>query len=239
MVSQDLEYRQGEATFQGFLIYDTAYHGSRPGIVIFHDERGLGFYEKARAQQLASMGYVVFAADVYGKGIRPQTLEAVRQETDRLAADRVLMRLRANAALSVLKSLPEVDPRKIAALGYGFGGLAALELARSGADLAGVAVFYGRLDASSKASERNIKGKVLVLTGADDPYIPWRQVTAFQEEMRQAGVDWQLIVYGGAVHGFANPDAGYDKAAGAAYDRQIDKRSFVALKYFLTELFED
>jgi len=125
----------------------------------------------------------------------------------------------------------------MAAIGYCFGGTAALELARSGANIAAVISFHGGLDTPTPEDAKSISGKVLVLHGGDDPFVPFDQVRTFEDEMRQAKVDWQLVTYGGAVHAFTIPDAGNDKTKGAAYDRKADKRSFEAMQVFFKEVF--
>ena len=141
------------------------------------------------------------------------------------------------AALDVLRSQPQCDPKRIAAIGYCFGGTCVLELARSGADVLGVVSFHGGLSTANPADAKNIHGKVLVLHGGDDPHVPPKEVEAFEEEMRAAGVDWQLVAYGGAVHAFTNPAAGNDKSRGAAYNATADRRSWEAMRVFLTEIF--
>jgi dienelactone hydrolase len=151
--------------------------------------------------------------------------------------DRSLLRARANAGLDVLRKNPMVDPKRIVAIGYCFGGTAVLELARSGADLAGVVSFHGGLATPSPDDAKNIKGKVLVLTGADDPAVKPEQVIAFEDEMSRASVDWHLVSYGNAVHGFTNPANGTDNAKGAAYNEKADKRSWRAMKDFFEEIF--
>ena len=147
------------------------------------------------------------------------------------------MRSRAQAGLDVLISQPLVDAKRVAAIGYCFGGGTVLELARSGVDIAGVVSFHGNLDTPRPEDAKNIKAKVLVLHGADDPFVPEKDVSAFQEEMRQAKVDWQMVIYGGAVHSFSNPNSGDDPSTGAAYDARADKRSWEAMRLFFGELF--
>jgi dienelactone hydrolase len=211
--------------------------GRRPGIIVVHEWNGLDDYARSRADQLARLGYLAFAADMYGKGVRPKTQEEAARLAGALRDDRKLMRDRMGAALRYLKEHPLVDPRRTAAIGYCFGGTAVLELARSGADLAGVVSFHGGLDTPASQNGRGIMAKVLVLHGADDPLVPPDQVTAFQEEMRRLGADWQMTVYGGAVHRFTNPAAGRDRTKGLAYDEKADRRSWEAMKIFLLELF--
>jgi dienelactone hydrolase len=199
---ESVEYKQGEAVLDGYIAYDAALKGKQPGVVIVHDWMGVSDYVKMRAEQLAKFGYVAFVADIYGKGVRPKNTSEASQQAGKFRADRTLMRARAQAALDRLKQDPRVDIGRIAAMGYCFGGGAVLELARSGADLAGVISFHGNLDTPNPDDAKNIKGKVLVLHGADDPYVPAAQVEAFQTEMRKANVDWQFVAYGGAVHAF-------------------------------------
>ena len=145
---------------------------------------------------------------------------------------------RAQAGLEVLREHPLCDSPRIAVIGYCFGGGVALELARSGADTAGVVSFHGSLSTPDPGDAKNIKAKVLVLHGADDPHVSMKDVTAFQEEMRTAGVDWQMILYGGAVHAFTSPDAGDDPSRGAAYNAKADRRSWEAIKHFFAEIFK-
>ena len=225
-----IEYKQGDAVLEGYIAYDDAFKGQRPGVLIVHDWLGAGHYVRARAQQLSSLGYVAFAADIYGKGIRPTDAKEAAKVSGLYKNDRTLLRLRTNAGLDILRSHPRVDPDKLGAMGYCFGGMAVLELARSGSSVAGVVSFHGNLDTPDPNDAKNIKGKVLVLHGAEDPVVPPAQVVAFQNEMRSAGIDWQMNYYSGALHNFTNPEV-------KSYQRQADKRSFEAMKLFFHEVF--
>lgn len=235
--TQVVEYRHGNAVLEGYLAYDDAIQAKRPGVIVVHEWTGIGDYVKQRTEQLAKLGYVAFAADIYGKGIRPKNPKDAGAQAAIYRGDRQLMRDRAKAGLAVLQKHPLTDARRIAAIGYCFGGSTVLELARSGAPVAGVVSFHGNLDTPNPADAKNIKGKVLVLHGASDPLVPEEQVQAFQKEMADANVDWQMVSYGGAVHSFTNPDAGNDKSDGVAYDRQADRRSFAAMRLFFSEIF--
>lgn len=235
--TQVVEYKDGNTVLEGYLAYDDAVKVRRPGVLVVHEWTGLGDYVKRRAEQLAKLGYVAFAADIYGKGIRPTKPEEARAQTDIYRKDRQLMRRRAAAGLAVLQKNALTDAQRIAAIGYCFGGGVVLELARSGAPIAGVVSFHGNLDTPNPADAKNIKAKVLVLHGADDPIVPQDQVAAFEKEMREAAVDWQLIAYGGAVHGFTNPDSGNDASKRLAYNEKADRRSFAAMQQFFTEIF--
>ncbi len=232
-----IEYKQGDTVLEGYLAWDDAKTVKRPGILVVHEWTGLGPYVKRRAEMLAKLGYVAFAADIYGKGIRPSTPAEAAKTAAIYKDDRALMRARARAGLNVLKAQKLVDPHRLAAIGYCFGGTTVLELARDGADLQGVVSFHGGLATPVPQDAANIKGKVLALHGADDPYVKADEVAAFQDEMRQAGVDWQMNIYGGAVHGFTNPDNGTDNSKGAAYNEKADKRSWEAMKLFFKEIF--
>jgi dienelactone hydrolase len=231
-----IEYKQDNTTLEGYLAGD-AEAGKRPGILIVHDWMGLGKFAMAKADELARLGYVALAADIYGQGVRPANAKEAGAQAGKFKNDRALLRARILAALDVLKKNEHIDQKRIAAIGYCFGGTTVLELARSGADIAGVVSFHGGLDTPTPGDAKNIKCKVLVLHGADDPYVPAKDVAAFEDEMTKAGVDWQLIKYSGAVHAFTNPDAGTDNSKGAAYNERADKRSWEAMKQFFAEIF--
>ncbi len=233
-----VEYKHGDTLLEGYLAYDDGITGKRPGVLVVHEWTGLGPYVKMRAEQLAKLGYVAFGIDMYGKGIRPKTPEEAAKQAGVHRADRPLMRARANAGLEVLKQHALVDGKCTAAIGYCFGGGTVLELARSGADMAGVVSFHGNLDTPNPADAKNIKAKVLVLHGADDPFVTREQVMAFQDEMRKGGVDWQMVIYGGAVHSFTNPESGNDPSKGVAYNEKADRRSWEAMKLFFGEIFK-
>lgn len=232
-----VEYSDGETKLEGYLAYDPALKGKRPGVVVFHEWMGLGPYEKSRAEQLAKLGYVAFAGDIYGKGVRPATNDAAAAEAGKYRGNRPLLRRRVRAALDELKKRSVVDPARTAAIGYCFGGGAALELARSGAALSGAASFHGSLDTTMPAAPGAVKARIAVYHGADDPYVSSAAVAGFEAEMRAAGADWQLTAYGGAVHRFSNPSAGSDVKSGAAYDEKADRRSWAALQSFFAEIF--
>lgn len=232
-----VEYTHGDTVLEGYLAYDDAVEGKRPGVLVVHEWWGLNPYIKKRAEQLAGLGYIAFAADIYGKGKRASTSEEASALAGVYNKDRHLMRSRAQAALEVLRNHSLVDAGRLAAIGYCFGGTTVLELARSGAALAGVASFHGGLSTPYPEDAVNIKGKVLAMHGADDPFVNAEQVAVFQEEMRKAGVDWQMILYGGAVHSFTNPASGNDPSKGVAYNEKADRRSWEAMKLFFKEIF--
>lgn len=230
-----VEYQDGDQTCEGFLAWDDAAKGKQPGVVVVHEWMGLGDYAKERATKLAGLGYVAFAADIYGKGIRAKDAREAGQLAGKYKGDLPLLRSRTRAAFDTLAKNPRVDPAKIFAIGYCFGGTAALELARSGAPLAGVVSFHGGLATKDPSDAKNVRCRVLALHGAADPYVPPAEVAAFQKEMDDAKVDWQLVFYSGAVHAFTNPGAGNDPSKGAAYDAKADRRSWEAMKAFFAE----
>jgi dienelactone hydrolase len=236
--TKPIEYKQGDTTLEGWVAYDDAFKGPRPGVLIVHQWLGVTDYEKKRAEMIAQLGYVAFCADIYGKGVRPQNTQEAGAQAGKYKSDRPLLRARVNAGLEALRRQPLVDPKHVAAIGYCFGGTTVIELARSGADVAGVVSFHGGLDSPTPADGKNIKGKLLVCHGADDPYEKPEDLAAFESEMRNNGVDWQLIKYGGAVHSFTQPMAGNDNSKGAAYNEKADKRSWAAMKQFLAEVFK-
>lgn len=237
--TRTVEYKQGDTTLEGFVAWDDGLKGARPGVLVVHQWMGLTDYEKHRAEMLAQLGYVAFCADIYGQGIRPKnTQEAGALAGKYKGGDRQLLRARVNAGLDALRQQPLVDPKRIAAIGYCFGGTTVLELARSGAELNGVVSFHGGLDAPNPADGKNIKCKVLVLHGADDPFSSPQDIAALENEMRQGGVDWQLVKFGGAVHAFTQPLAGNDNSKGAAYNEKADQRSWEYMKGFFNEIFK-
>jgi len=236
--TEPVEYKDGTVTLEGYLAYDEASKERRPAIIVAHDWMGVGPNVKEKAEMLAKLGYVAFAADIYGKGVRPANMKEASSLAGKYKDDRKLMRSRINAALDLIKMHMLVDAKKISAIGYCFGGTVVLELARSGANIAGVVSFHGGLGTPNPADAKNIRGKVLVLHGADDPFVPPAEVKAFEEEMRSAKVDWQMISYGNAVHSFTNPEAGSDNSRGAAYNEKADRRSWQAMKNFFAEIFK-
>ncbi len=236
--TQTVEYKDGGTVLEGYLAFDESVKGKRPAVMVVHEWMGITDYTKRRCEELAKMGYVAFAPDIYGKGIRPKTPQEAGAQAGKYKNDRNLMRSRVNAGLSWLQKHENVDAKKIAAIGYCFGGTTVLELARSGAQIAGVVSFHGGLDNPKPEDAKNIKTKVLVCHGAIDPHVPQEQVNAFMKEMNDAKVDYQFIAYSGAVHAFTNPNAGNDISKGAAYNEVADKRSWEDMKQFFAEIFK-
>jgi dienelactone hydrolase len=236
MANRALDYRDGAVTLKGY-VADDGRPGARPGVVLFPEAFGIGEHVIERARRLAALGYVALAADPYGDGAQardlPHAIElmtAVRSDVDR-------WRARARAALDALVAQPGVDRARLAAIGYCFGGSTALELARSGASLGAVVSFHGGLEAPRPEDARNIRARVLVCHGANDPLIPPEQVAAFEAQMRETKVDWQVCVYGGTVHSFTNPDADKLGNPALAYSAAADRRSWAAMVSLFEEAF--
>ena len=224
---------------EGFVASPSLAEGEfRPGILLIHDWTGLQEDARERAIQIAEeLGYVCFAADVYGKGVRPSNPQECGVQAGLYRKDRSLFRQRLKDALEQLKKIPGCHPNQLAAIGYCFGGTGVLELARSGADLRGVVSFHGGLDSPTPEDGTHIRSKVLVLHGAEDPFVSQENLQAFVQEMRQWQVDWQMIQYGGAVHSFTKKEAGENAASGSAYHPQADRRSWAHMKAFFKEIF--
>ncbi|MCC6694027.1 MAG: dienelactone hydrolase family protein [Candidatus Hydrogenedentes bacterium] len=229
-----IEYKDGDTILEGYLAYDDAVSGKRPGVLIVHAWMGLGEQSKDSARRLAEMGYVAFGLDMYGKGVYAANREEASKLAGAIKGDRAKMRQRAIAGLNVLRNHELCDSSHVAAIGYCFGGTTVLEIARSGEPIQGVVSFHGGLDSPTPADAKNIKAKVLVLHGADDPGVPPEQVAAFQQEMRDGGVDWQMIHYGGAVHSFTDPDA--NTPGRAMYHEPSARRSWQAMTQFFDEV---
>jgi dienelactone hydrolase len=236
IVTQDVTYKDGKTELQGFLAYDDA-REKAPAILIAHQWMGLTDYEKGRARQLAELGYTAFAADIYGKGVKATDQATAGKLAGQYKGDRKLLRGRMLAALKTLKAQKQADASRTAVIGYCFGGTAALELGRAGAETKGIVSFHGGLDSPKPEDGKNIKAKVLILHGADDPYVPKKDIAALEDELKAAKVDYQMTFYSGAVHAFTQPEAGSDPSKGAAYNEKADKRSWTALQDFLNEIF--
>lgn len=227
--TQRIEYKDGDTVLEGFVAWDDAKTGKRPAVMVIHDWNGLDEYEEGRAKQLAAMGYVGFAADIYGKGVRPKNAQESGAQAGKYRSDLPLFRSRLNAALMAMKGFEFSDGGHTAAIGYCFGGGGVMELARSGADVNGVVAFHGAIAPTKPGDAKNIKGKVMAVQAAQDPAVPREALTAFMDEMRDANVDYQLVVYNLNVHPFTVP--------GPSYNADADKRSWAELTRFLADLF--
>ena len=238
LINTDIDYHDGSDRLSGVLIRDPTVTEQRPGVILFHEAWGLNDYMLRRARMIAELGYVAFAADVFGeRRIMNNPVDALpvtksyREQPQRLRA-------RAIAAFNALRTQAHVDPERIAAIGYCFGGTTALELARSGAGLAAVVSFHGTLASAAPVDQPGIiKPSILICLGADDPVIPPAQISAFQEEMTTAKADFQILIFGGTVHSFTNPNAGAVQMPGLAYNADADRRSWAAMQQLFEEAF--
>ncbi|MFZ2403833.1 MAG: dienelactone hydrolase family protein [Methylobacter sp.] len=236
IVSNTVVYLDGDVVLEAFFAFDDALTGRRPAVLINHTWVGRDDFVAGKAKKLAALGYVGFAVDMYGKGVLGSGPEENMRLMQPFMADRAMLQQRMKAALAAVKLMPWVDDSKIASIGFCFGGLCALDLARTGVDIKGAVSFHGLLEAPGNTQGNAVKAKVLALHGRDDPLVPVEQVLAFEQEMTDAGADWQLHAYGNTVHAFTNPLAN-DPAFGAVYQPDADRRSWIAMQNFLTEIF--
>ncbi|MGZ4979803.1 MAG: dienelactone hydrolase family protein [Methylobacter sp.] len=236
IVSNTVAYMDGDVVLEAFFAFDDSLSGRRPAVLINHTWVGRDDFVAEKAKKLAALGYVGFAVDMYGKGV----LGSDREENMRLMqpfmADRAMLQQRMKAALAAVKLMPWVDDSKVASIGFCFGGLCSLDLARTGVDIKGAVSFHGLLAAPENTQGNTINAKVLVLHGHDDPMNPAEQVLAFEQEMTEAGADWQLHTYGHTMHAFTNPLAN-DPAFGTVYQPDADRRSWITMQNFLAEIF--
>ena len=231
--TQAVAYRDGDTELTGEFAWDAERGDPRPGILVVHGGAGLDSHAKGRAKRLAELGFVAFACDMYGNGVAGNR-ESVMARIAELRDDTAKLCQRAGAGIDVLRSHPQVDGR-VAAVGYCFGGMVTLELARSGADIAGAVSVHGSLSTARLTQAGAVKAKILVCHGSLDPHVPMTQVNAFVQEMNDAGVDWQLMVYGSAMHGFTHEPG--PAVPGVAYNAMADARSATAIQDFFNETF--
>jgi dienelactone hydrolase len=234
--TEQILYRDGDGRLKGFLAIDADRAGRRPGVIVMHGGAGVDDHARGRARRFAESGFVAFACDLYGEGVTGNR-ERVMRQIGELRNNRTALVRRVQSAIEILSSRAEVDGR-IAAVGYCLGGMIALEYARSGSMISGVVSVHGGLETASPAEPSSIRARMLVCHGALDPHVPMSQVTAFAEEMKQAGADYQLIVYGNAMHGFTHETA-TGQQPGVLYHAQTDARSSVAIQEFFRELFNE
>ncbi|MCH9756421.1 MAG: dienelactone hydrolase family protein [Gammaproteobacteria bacterium] len=231
-------YHHNDQTLNGHLAFDNTTPKKRPGVLVFHDWSGCNDFAKKQAETLAEMGYVGLAADLYGDGRAGKTTDEKKALMTPLVEDRAYLLERIKSAFNTLLDRPEVDQTHVAAIGFCFGGLCALDLARSGAALSGIVSFHGLLNRSESTPITPIQSKLLVLHGYDDPMVPPEQVHTFCDEMTKANADWQLHMYGQTTHAFTNPDAN-DPVLGTKYNALTSHRAFQSMNNFLTDLFAE
>lgn len=236
MHTEEVSYQHGDVTLRGFVAFNALTSAPRPLVMVMPDWSGRNVFACEKAKMLASLGYIGFAVDMYGQGKLGETTEQKTALMQPLMMDRALMRARLLAHLEKARKLPFVDPQKIAAIGFCFGGLCVLDLARSGADLLGVVSFHGLLTAAEHLETYPISAKVLALHGYDDPMVTPGDVNGFCREMTDSGADWQVHMYGHTQHAFTNPQA-HDKVMGTIYNPVAEARSLQAMDGFLLEIF--
>ncbi len=236
IVSNTVIYLDGDVVLEAFFAVDDALSGRRPTVLINHTWAGRDNFVAEKAKKLAALGYVGFAVDMYGKGVLGSNPEQNMQLMQPFMTDRAMLQKRMQAALTAVKLMPWVDDSKIAAIGFCFGGLCSLDLARTGADIKGVVSFHGLLAAPGNTEGNTVKAKILALHGRDDPLVPLEQRLAFEQEMTEAGADWQLHTYGHTMHAFTNPLANAPES-GMVYRPNADRRSWMAMQNFLAEIF--
>lgn len=237
--TKEIDYKAGDTPLKGFLAWDDAAKGKVPGVLVVHEWWGMNQHARNQAIRLAKSGYVGFALDMYGNGKTTTHPEEAMAFTKEATANLPAMQARFDAALDLLKKQPQVDASKIGAIGYCFGGGVVLAEARGGADLAGVATFHGHLatDGGPTMQPGKFKGRILAMTGKDDPHVPPEQVKAFIKEMSDSGVKYNVIEYPGVKHSFTNPDADKAGVPGLAYNKDADEKSWKQLEIFLKQAF--
>lgn len=238
-VAEPVSWEHGGTTFDGYLVYDADEDDRRPGLLMVPNWMGVTDAAVEKAKQLADDDYVILLVDMYGRGVRPANAQEAGKAAGAVYADREALRGRINTALGVLRDSAgkaPLDASDIGGIGFCFGGAIVLELARSGADVAGVVSFHGNLETTMPAKAGEVDASVLVLNGAADSYVPQAQIAAFQEEMAAANADWTFVNFGGAVHCFAEADA---NSPGCMYDARAAKRAYAMMEDFFDEVFQD
>lgn len=233
--TRTVTYQMGADAFEGFVARPAKVNGLIPGVLVVHDWMGRGKFAQERAEQLAKLGYIAFAADMYGKGIYAKNADEASKLASAFYKDFGLFRTRSQAALVELLKEPGVDSKHIGAMGFCFGGTTVLELARSGADLAGVVTFHGGLKTPNGDDAKNIKAKeILILHGSLDPLVPPADVAQFMADMNEGGVAFKFIAYPKAVHAFTNPEAGNDITKPTAYNPEVAADAYKQMEGFFT-----
>ncbi len=236
VVGNTIAYLDGDTVLEAYFAYDETITGQRPVVLIHHAWAGRDEFVADKARKLAELGYLAFATDMYGKGILGKSPEENAQLMQPFIDDRAKLQQRLQAALMAVKLMPWADNQQIAAIGFCFGGLCALDLARTGVDIKGVISFHGLLFPAANIPQPIIKAKVLVLHGHDDPMVPPEQVLALQTELTLAGADWQVHSFGHTMHAFTNPQAN-NPDFGTVYQASADQRSWILMQNFLAEIF--
>ena len=234
--TRTVEYRDGNTVLEAYMAWDDSGHDARPGVLVAHAWAGRGEFEENKAEKLAELGYAGFALDLYGKGLLGSSNEENAAMMQPLLDDRAMLQRRMQLALEQMRRQREVDAGRVAAMGFCFGGLCVLDLARTGADVLGVASFHGLFGKPGNTDGNRIAAKVLAMHGWDDPMVPPDQVIGLAAELTEMGADWQIHAYGNTMHAFTNQDAD-DPDFGTVYSPCADHRSWQSLQLFLAEIF--
>lgn len=238
VLRQTVPYQHGEVKLEGVLVWDDSITGKRPGILVVHEWWGLNDYAKKRAEQLAALGYVAFAVDMYGKGKVTDHGEQAGQWAKEITGNLSVWQSRALEGLKILEAHPHVDPQKLAAIGYCFGGATVMQLVYGGAPVKGVVSFHGSLPIPPASPKINSAARVLIAHGEADPFLTSEHIQNFQSSLDQSGVDWHMVVYGGAQHSFTNPSANQYGIKGLQYQERADRRSWRHMQMFFEEIFQ-
>jgi dienelactone hydrolase len=235
--TRTIDYKDGDTELQGYVAWDDAIEGKRPGVMIAHAWAGRSELENSKAEDLAKLGYVGFAIDNFGKGVLGTSKEENSALIQPFLEDRPMLQGRMQTALDALRGIDEVDETRVAAIGFCFGGLCVLDLARTGSDVNGVVSFHGLFPPPGNTADNKITARVLIQHGWDDPMATPDQVVSVAEELTNMGADWQIHGYGNTMHAFTNPEAN-DPDFGTVYSADADRRSWNAMQYFLSEIFD-
>jgi dienelactone hydrolase len=235
--SKEVQYTDGDTELVGYLYWNDALEDKRPGVMVVHEWWGLNDYARQRAEMLATLGYVAFAVDMYGKDRVTEHPDEAKGWMQQITENVDAWQKRALLGLEILREHELVDPTRTAAIGYCFGGATVMQMAYAGADLKGVVSFHGSLPLPTDAQMSDIKARILVAHGSKDEFVPKERVDAFQAALDKAGADWQMAIYGGAYHSFTVPDADKRGIDNIAYDKQADKRSWAIMQDFFSEVF--
>lgn len=235
--TKTVEYRDGETALKGYLVWDDSSEEKRPGVVVVHEWWGLNDYARKRAETLASMGYAAFAVDMYGKDQVTEHAEEAEAWMKQITANAETWQRRALLGLNLLRDEAIVDPERLGAIGYSFGGATVMQMAYAGANLKGVVSFYGSLPVPTPEQAKQIKASILIAHGSADSFVPQERVVAFQKALDEASVKWEMAIFGGAQHGFTNPSADKYGLKGVRYDADADRRSWELMGSFFSDLF--
>jgi dienelactone hydrolase len=241
VVTKSVDYTVNGATFKGYVAYNTKIKGKRPGILVVHEWWGLNEYARKRARMLADLGYTALALDMYGEGKHVHNPDDAGRLSTQLQQNRDASMARFDAARALLEKQITVDPKRIAAIGYCMGGSVVLEMARAGRELNGVVSFHGGLGTQNQAKHGNVRAKIMVFNGADDPFVSTDQIDNFKKEMQDAGADYKFVNYPGAKHSFTNPEAdkfGKEFNLPLAYNAEADKKSWQEMQDFFKSIFK-